>query len=72
MRAVGPFIELPSWKTLPPLAEAAKAASENHPITDPTGTEANDFLLGQPMPDDGAFCYIALTGELISTNLASG
>ncbi|KAJ8966870.1 hypothetical protein NQ314_003264 [Rhamnusium bicolor] len=52
-----------------PLAEAAKAAAENKPILDPTGCEANEFLMNQPMPDDGAFCYIALTGDLVATNL---
>ncbi|KAJ8982707.1 hypothetical protein NQ317_004516 [Molorchus minor] len=67
--SVGPFADLPSWKTLKPLAEAAKDSSENQPIIDPTGSEANEFLLEQPMPDDGAFCYIALTGEMIATNL---
>lgn len=69
LRSVGPFAELPSWKSLVPLAEAAKAAAENKPITDPTGAEANEFLMNQPMPDDGAFCYIALTGDLVASNL---
>ncbi|XP_018571602.1 vasodilator-stimulated phosphoprotein-like [Anoplophora glabripennis] len=69
LRSVGPFAELPSWKTLVPLAEAAKAAAENKPITDPTGIEANEFLTNQPMPDDGAFCYIALTGEMVTSHL---
>ncbi|XP_023022037.1 uncharacterized protein [Leptinotarsa decemlineata] len=71
LRAVGPFADLPSWKTLVPLAEAAKTAAENKPIIDPTGAEANEFLLNQPVPEDGAFCYIALTGDLISSNLIS-
>uniref|UniRef100_A0A6P7H7Y8 Uncharacterized protein LOC114348298 n=1 Tax=Diabrotica virgifera virgifera TaxID=50390 RepID=A0A6P7H7Y8_DIAVI len=69
LRPVGPFAEFPSWKTLSPLAEAAKAAAENKPITDPTGAEANEFLLNQPVPEDGAFCYIALTGDLVTSNL---
>ncbi|CAG9819672.1 unnamed protein product [Phaedon cochleariae] len=69
LRSVGPFAELPSWKTLTPLAEAAKNAAENKPIIDPTGSEANEFLINQPMPDDGAFCYIALNGDLVSSNL---
>lgn len=69
LRVVGPFAELPSWKTLPSLAEAAKAAAENNPITDPTGGEANEFLMNQPFPDDGAFCYIALTGDMVVKHL---
>nr|CAH7753598.1 unnamed protein product [Callosobruchus chinensis]CAH7754394.1 unnamed protein product [Callosobruchus chinensis] len=69
LRAIGPFADLPSWKTLKPLAEAAKIAAENSPIIDPTGLEANEFLLNQPVPEDGAFCYIALTGELVASNL---
>ncbi|XP_056644785.1 uncharacterized protein LOC130450433 [Diorhabda sublineata] len=72
LRSVGPFADLPSWKTLPPLAEAAKAAAENKPITDPTGAEANEFLMNQPVPEDGAFCYIALTGDLVTSNLLPG
>ncbi|KAG5897939.1 hypothetical protein JTB14_014052 [Gonioctena quinquepunctata] len=71
LRAVGPFADLPSWKTLVPLPEAAKTAAENNPIIDPTGAEANDFLMNQPVPEDGAFCYIALTGDLITSNLIS-
>ncbi|KAL1509548.1 hypothetical protein ABEB36_004262 [Hypothenemus hampei] len=70
LRVVGPFAEYPSWQTLKPLAEAAKLAAENSPITDPTGCYANEFLAEQPMPDDGAFCYIAISGDLVTSNLA--
>ncbi|ERL93968.1 hypothetical protein D910_11253 [Dendroctonus ponderosae] len=70
LRAVGPFAEYPSWQTLKPLAEAAKLAAENSPITDPTGCYANEFLAEQPMPDDGAFCYIAISGDLVTSNLS--
>lgn len=38
-RAVGLFIELPHWKTLPPLVETAKSASTNQPIKYPTGSD---------------------------------
>ncbi|XP_076254959.1 uncharacterized protein LOC143192963 [Rhynchophorus ferrugineus] len=69
LRVVGPFAEYPSWQTMKPLAEAARSAAENCPITDPTGTYANEFLSEQPMPDDGAFCYIALSGDLVSNNI---
>lgn len=66
---MGPFADYPPWRTLPPLAEAAKTAAENKPLTDPTGPEASEFLASQPVPTEGAFCYIALTGDLIASNL---
>lgn len=68
LRAVGPFIEKPPWKTLPPLAQLAKDAFDNTTVLDPTSTMANEFLQNQPVPEDGAFCYIALTGELIESS----
>lgn len=64
----GPFTEYPPWRTLPPLIEAAKAASTAKPLTDPTCPEANEFLAGQPVPSEGAFCYVAITGDLITSN----
>lgn len=69
LRAVGPFVDYPSWKTLEPLVEAAKSTQRDIPITDPTGPHVNEFLMDQPMPEDGAFCYIALTGDLITSAL---
>lgn len=68
LRLIGPFAEYPPWRTLPPLAEAAKMAAENRPITDPTGPEATHFLAKLPKPNDGAFCYIAITGELVNSS----
>lgn len=68
LRAVGPFTEKPPWKQLKSLAEAAKDAYNTSSILDPTSATANDFLKGQPVPEDGAFCYVALTGELIQSN----
>ncbi|KAB0799677.1 hypothetical protein PPYR_07557 [Photinus pyralis] len=65
LRVAGPFREYPPWTTLRPLMEAAKWSAETKPITDPTGHEANEFLAALPIPQDGAFCYIALTGDLI-------
>ncbi|XP_030748243.1 uncharacterized protein LOC115876568 [Sitophilus oryzae] len=70
LRAVGPFAQYPSWQMLKPLAEVALAAADNCQVTDPTGCYANDFLAEQPVPDDGAFCYIALSGDLVSRNIA--
>ncbi|XP_017774750.1 PREDICTED: uncharacterized protein LOC108561364 [Nicrophorus vespilloides] len=69
LRLVGPFSQYPPIRALPPLAEAAKMAAETKPITDPNGPDAAEFLASQPVPDDGAFCYIALTGDLITSNL---
>lgn len=71
LRAVGPFSDYPSWETLPPLIEAAKKTYEDRPLTDPTGPEANEFLMDQPMPEDGAFCYLAVTGDLIEGSFGS-
>lgn len=69
LRASGPFEDYPSWKTLDPLVEAVKSSNRETPITDPTGPHVNEFLMDQPMPEDGAFCYIALTGDLIASAL---
>ncbi|XP_045479357.1 uncharacterized protein LOC123684225 [Harmonia axyridis] len=68
LRAVGPFIEKPPWKSLPPLAQLAKECLDNSTVLDPTSTMANEFLQNQPVPEDGAFCYIALTGDLIESS----
>ncbi|XP_044749072.1 uncharacterized protein LOC123309848 [Coccinella septempunctata] len=68
LRAVGPFLEKPPWKTLPPLAQLAKESFDNSTVLDPTSTMANEFLQSQPVPEDGAFCYIALTGDLIESS----
>ncbi|KAL3266148.1 hypothetical protein HHI36_010333 [Cryptolaemus montrouzieri] len=68
LRAVGPFTEKPPWKTLPPLAQTAKETFDNTTVLDPTSTMANEFLQNQPVPEDGAFCYIALNGDLIESS----
>ncbi|KAI4462585.1 hypothetical protein MML48_4g00013168 [Holotrichia oblita] len=68
LRLIGPFAEYPPWRTLPPLAEAAKMAADNRPITDPTGPDATAFLSSMPKPSDGAFCYIAITGDLVKSS----
>lgn len=47
-------------------------AAEAKPITDPTGPEATDFLASQPVPEEGAFCYIAITGDLVDSSLGGG
>lgn len=68
LRLAGPFADYPPWKTLPPLAEAAKKASDNKPITHPGNPDASDFISSQPIPNEGAFCYIALTGDLVTSS----
>lgn len=69
MRLCGPFAEYPPFRTLVPLVEAAKIASETKPITDPTSPDVTEFLSTQPVPDEGAFCYISITGDLVSSSL---
>ncbi|KAK4886813.1 hypothetical protein RN001_003084 [Aquatica leii] len=69
LRVTGPFKEYPPWTTLQPLADAAKQCCDSKPITDPTGPDANEFLAALPVPQDGAFCYIAITGDLIDSSL---
>lgn len=44
-------------------------AADNRPLTDPTGPEASEFLSSQPIPHDGAFCYIAITGDLVTSTV---
>ncbi|EFA02313.1 uncharacterized protein LOC664256 [Tribolium castaneum] len=68
LRIVGPFTDYPP-DFLEPLNKAAKKSARINPVIDPTGPEANQFLLDQPVPDDGAFCYVALTGDLVASNL---
>ncbi|XP_022900610.1 uncharacterized protein [Onthophagus taurus] len=68
LRLIGPFAEYPPWRTLRPLAEAAKLACEHKPVTDPTSPDASEFLAHQPIPSEGAFCYIAITGDLIKSS----
>ncbi|RZC37152.1 uncharacterized protein BDFB_011118, partial [Asbolus verrucosus] len=68
LRIVGPFVDYPPVR-LERLDKAAKKSAKTNPVIDPTGPEANQFLLDQPVPDDGAFCYVALTGDLVASNL---
>lgn len=69
LRVEGPFKNYPPWKTLPPIAELAKIAAQNKPITHPGSPEANDFMASQIIPDEGAFCYIAITGRMLSSTV---
>ncbi|XP_014255131.1 uncharacterized protein LOC106669845 isoform X3 [Cimex lectularius] len=65
IRLVGPFQNLPEEDVLIPLAEAAEKLTENaKPIGTPLGREADNFLSMQPQPKNGAFCYVAVSGQL--------
>ncbi|XP_067012292.1 uncharacterized protein [Anabrus simplex] len=65
LRVSGPFESYPPWGPLRPLAEAARFAAEKKPVlTDPTSPAADNFLRTQPLPENGAFCYIVVTGDL--------
>lgn len=61
---MGPFSEYPK-EFLVPLTETAKICTKNSPIFDPESLEVNSFLSDQPVPKEGAFCYVAVTGELL-------
>ncbi|RZF34270.1 hypothetical protein LSTR_LSTR010244 [Laodelphax striatellus] len=71
LRATGPFQEFPPPGSLQPLQEAAKYYAQKHPFTDPSSREANDFLISQPTPENGAMCYVAVSGDMVETNLVS-
>lgn len=58
----GPFQE-PANRNIRPLPEAAKL-NKNRYTLDPMREDVCSFLNNQPAPDEGAFCYIAVTGEL--------
>lgn len=68
LRLSGPFQDYPPWRTLTPLAEAAKIAAENRPFTDPSSPDANEFLSTQPVPEEGAFCFISITGDVVAAS----
>ncbi|XP_048511311.1 uncharacterized protein LOC105690766 [Athalia rosae] len=67
LRVAGPFQDYPHWKRLKSLPEAAKLAAKRHPLTSPYSEEAENFMCVQPTPEEGAFCYIAVTGDFLNT-----
>nr|CAD7569126.1 unnamed protein product [Timema californicum] len=69
LRVVGPFQGYPPQETLLSIHVAAKSAAQKRPFTDPTTKEANDFLRSQPVPENGAFCYVAITGNVEDSNI---
>ncbi|XP_024939623.1 uncharacterized protein LOC107266557 isoform X2 [Cephus cinctus] len=69
LRIAGPFQDYPPWNYLRSLPDAAKAAAKRHPLTSPCCEEAESFMSAQPTPEEGAFCYIAVTGEFANSNI---
>ncbi|KAF7383408.1 hypothetical protein HZH66_012758 [Vespula vulgaris] len=67
LRIAGPFEDYPPVKYLESLPEAARQAAKKHPLTSPFSQEADSFIIQQPTTEEGAFCYIAVTGEVIET-----
>lgn len=65
LRVTGPFAEYPKDKPLPPLSETAKLSTSRYPSLDPASNDVNDLLQDMPMPQEGAFCYLAVTGDIV-------
>lgn len=68
LRIVGPFTDYPPIQ-LERLDVATERWAKNYPVLDPESPDMNSFLSDQPVPDDGAYCYVALTGDLVSTSM---
>lgn len=56
----GPFLKLPPV----PLTSLAEISKNEDSTTDPTHSRVEDFLENSPSPEEGAFAFIALTGDL--------
>lgn len=70
LRLTGPFEHPPPNGPLEPLEKAMDKLKDSYPITVPTQGDVNEFLSEQPAPaEGGAFCYIAISGDLQATNL---
>ncbi|KAF6213073.1 hypothetical protein GE061_010787 [Apolygus lucorum] len=67
LRLTGPFQEFPPLlRPLPPLAELSKldpVENPKMPFTDPSHPLVEEFITAQPRPENGAYCYIAITGD---------
>lgn len=57
------------WKTLPPLEVLAAAGKKTRKPLHPSSEETDEFLAAQHIPTEGAFCYVAITGELLDSTL---
>jgi len=70
LRLTGPFEHPPPDGPLDNLEKAMDKLKDSYPITVPTQNDVNEFLSDQPSPaEGGAFCYIAISGDLQATNL---
>lgn len=70
LRLTGPFEHPPPDGPLESLEIAIDKLKDSYPLTIPTQNDVNEFLLDQPAPaEGGAFCYIAISGDLQATNL---
>lgn len=70
LRITGPFQEYPSLTDpLIPLIEAVKGTAKNDYFTNPASHEVNNFLKTQPVLSNGAVCLIAVSGELLTSNI---
>lgn len=70
LRLTGPFEHPPSDGPLENLETAMERLREDYPLTVPTQDDVNEFLSDQPSPaEGGAFCYVAVSGDLQATNL---
>lgn len=58
---------MPLEEPLPPLEEKARETRKENPFGDPRGHQSEEFLIGQPLPENGAFAYINITGELFNS-----
>lgn len=70
LRLTGPFEHPPPDGPLENLEKAMNKLKDSYPLTVPTQNDVNEFLSDQPAPSEGgAFCYIAISGDLQATNL---
>lgn len=70
LRLTGPFEHPPPDGPLEQLEKAMEKLKDTYPLTVPTQNDVNEFLSDQPAPaEGGAFCYIAISGDLQATNL---
>lgn len=70
LRLTGPFEHPPPDGPLENLEMAMDKLKDSYPLTVPTQNDVNEFLSEQPAPSEGgAFCYIAISGDLQATNL---
>lgn len=70
LRLTGPFEQPPPTGPLEHLDKVMEKLKDSYPLTVPAQNDVNEFLSEQPTPaEGGAFCYIAISGDLQATNL---